>query len=171
MTRHSDPKQKSLYEIPLTRLGGEPVTLDAYRGKVILAVNVASRCGKTPQYAGLQALFDRYKPQGLVVLGFPCNQFAREEPGDASAIAEFCSTVYGVTFPLFAKLQVNGRRRHPLYRILAEHPDDSGEAGDIAWNFEKFLIARDGSIARRFRPNIVPDDLTVVSAVESALVD
>jgi glutathione peroxidase len=162
---------KSVFDIPLTRISGEQATLGSYRGQVMLAVNVASRCGKTPQYAGLQALFDRYRRQGFVVLGFPCNQFAREEPGGPTAIAAFCSTVYRVTFPLFAKLKVNGTRRHPLYRILVNCPDETGEAGDIAWNFEKFLIARDGSVVRRFRPTVVPDDGTVVSAIEAALAE
>ena len=138
-------------------------------GEVLLAVNVASRCGFTPQYAGLQALQDRYADRGLVVVGFPCNQFSHQEPGTAEEIQEFCSINYGVTFPLFAKLDVRGANQHPLYAILSESADDSGKAGNVSWNFEKFLIGRDGRVARRFRSKVVPEDPRIVEAIETLL--
>jgi glutathione peroxidase len=156
-------------DLELRRLNGQADQLGAHAGEVLLIVNVASRCGKTPQYAGLQALYDRYREQGLTVLGFPCNQFGREEPGSASDIEAFCALNYGVTFPIFEKTRVNGRTRHPLYRNLTAFPDDTGEAGDVQWNFEKFLVGRDGVIARRFRPSVVPDDTAIVEAIEDLL--
>jgi glutathione peroxidase len=162
---------EALYGIPLQRLNGEADSLANYAGEVILAVNVASKCGKTPQYAGLQALFERYRTQGFTVLAFPCNQFGLEEPGTAEEIEAFCQVNYGVTFPMFAKLEVNGDDRHPLYAVLTAHPDDDGKSGDVAWNFEKFLIARDGRVIRRFRPPVVPEDDEVVRAIESSLKD
>jgi glutathione peroxidase len=140
-----------------------------FSGKVLLAVNVASRCGLTPQYAGLQALQDRYAERGFVVAGFPCNQFFHQEPGTAEQIQEFCSLKYGVSFPLFAKLDVKGPEQNPLYAILTETADDSGKAGNVKWNFEKFLIGRDGRVARRFRSKVVPQDPGVVAAIESLL--
>ncbi|HEX9099954.1 MAG TPA: glutathione peroxidase [Candidatus Dormibacteraeota bacterium] len=160
---------KSIHEVELARLNGKPESLGAYSGKVVLAVNVASRCGFTPQYAGLQALQDRYADRGFTVLGFPCNQFFHQEPGTAEQIQEFCSLNYGVTFPLFAKLDVKGDGQHPLYSFLSETPDDSGKAGNVKWNFEKFLIGRDGHVARRFRSKVTPEDPGVVEAVESLL--
>jgi glutathione peroxidase len=150
-------------------LNGKPASLSAYTGKVILAVNVASRCGLTPQYEGLQALHDRYSPKGLTVLGFPCNQFFGQEPGSAEQIQDFCSVNYGVTFPLFAKLDVKGAHQHPLYAILSDFPDDSGKAGNVTWNFEKFLVDRDGHVVRRFRPKVLPEDPSVIKAIESLL--
>jgi glutathione peroxidase len=159
----------SIYDIPLHRLSGEPDSLETYRGNVLLAVNVASKCGRTPQYAGLQTLFDRYAGRGFTVLGFPCNQFGREEPGSASEIAKFCSTNYGITFPMFAKLQVNGPRRHPLYQVLTACPDEDGQAGDVAWNFEKFLITKEGSVVRRYRNTVTPENPKLVSAIETLL--
>jgi glutathione peroxidase len=158
-----------LFDIPLTRLNGEPDSMANYRGNVLLVVNVASKCGRTPQYAALQQLFERYQDQGFTVLGFPCNQFGDEEPGSAEEIAVFCQQNYGVTFPMFAKLEVNGPARHPVYEILASRADDSGEAGDIAWNFEKFVIGRDGTSIRRFRHTITPDEPEVVAAIEGML--
>jgi glutathione peroxidase len=160
---------RSIYELELPRLNGKPESLSAYDGKVVLAVNVASKCGFTPQYAGLQALQDRYADRGLVVLGFPCNQFFSQEPGSAEQIQEFCSINYGVTFPLFAKLDVKGPAQHPLYAILSEVADDSGKAGNVKWNFEKFLIGRDGRAVRRFRSKVVPEDPSLVGAIESLL--
>jgi glutathione peroxidase len=131
-------------------------------------VNVASKCGNTPQYAGLQALYDKYSDRGFTVLGFPCNQFFGQEPGTAEQIQEFCTLNYGVTFPLFAKLDVKGDKQHPLYALLTESPDDAGKAGNVTWNFEKFLVGRDGRVLRRFRPKVLPEDPRVVEAIEAA---
>lgn len=162
---------QSIHQVELPRLNGRLESLSKYSGKVVLAVNVASRCGFTPQYAGLQALDDTYADRGFVVLGFPCNQFFHQEPGTAEQIQEFCSVNYGVTFPLFAKLDVKGESRHPLYAILSESADDSGRAGNVSWNFEKFLIGRDGRVVRRFRSKVVPEDPRIVDAIESLLDD
>jgi glutathione peroxidase len=159
----------AIYEIPLKRLSGEPDSLASFRGDVMLAVNVASRCGDTPQYAGLQSLYERYHDRGLTLLGFPCDQFGHEEPGTADEIAEFCRVNYGVTFPMFEKIEVNGERRHPLYAILSDHPDDEGIAGDLEMNFEKFLMSRAGQVIRRFRYTTRPDDPELVNAIEAAL--
>lgn len=160
---------RSVHEIELSRLNGKPESLSDYAGKVVLAVNVASKCGFTPQYAGLEALYDRYSDRGFVVLGFPCNQFFHQEPGTAEQIQEFCSVNYGVTFPLFDKLDVKGERQHPLYAILSQFPDDSGKAGNVAWNFEKFLIGGDGRVVRRFRSKVTPEDTRLVEAIEALL--
>jgi len=132
-------------------------------------VNVASKCGFTPQYAGLQRLYDRYSSRGFTVLGFPCNQFFHQEPGTAEQIEEFCSLNYGVTFPIFAKLDVKGPEQSPLYEILTQLPDDTGKAGNVAWNFEKFLIDRDGRVTRRFRSKVEPEDPRIVEAIEALL--
>jgi glutathione peroxidase len=160
---------RSIHEVELPRLNGRPESLSEYSGKVVLAVNVASRCGFTPQYAGLQALHDRYAGRGFTVLGFPSNQFGHQEPGTAEQIQEFCSLNYGVTFPLFGKLDVKGEEQHPLYSILSESADDSGKAGNVRWNFEKFLVGRDGRVVRRFRSKVEPEDPKIVEAVESLL--
>ena len=160
---------RSIYEIELPRLDGKPARLSEYEGKVLLVVNVASRCGFTPQYAGLQTLNEPYSDRGFAVLGFPCNQFFNQEPGDAEKIQEFCSINYGVTFPLFAKLDVKGGHQHPLYEILSEAADDSGKAGNVKWNFEKFLVGRDGRVVRRFRSKVVPEDPGLIAAIESQL--
>ena len=160
---------RSIYEVELPRLDGKPARLSEYAGKVVLAVNVASRCTFTPQYAGLEKLYGTYAEPGFTVLGFPCNQFFRQEPGDAAQIQDFCSLNYGVTFPLFSKLDVKGDKQHPLYTILCEQPDDSGKAGNVSWNFEKFLVGRDGHVVRRFRSKVVPEDPTLVGAIESLL--
>lgn len=160
---------RSIEDIELPRLDGTPGRLSDYKGKVVLAVNVASRCGFTPQYAGLEALYEKYSPRGFTVLGFPCNQFFGQEPGSADQIQEFCSVNYGVTFPLFAKLDVKGANQHPLYSILTESPDDSGKAGNVSWNFEKFLVGRDGRVVRRFRSKVTPEDPRLVEAIESLL--
>jgi len=157
-----------IYDIPIRTLAGKEASLAPYRGQAMLLVNVASKCGLTPQYAGLQKLQDEYGDKGFTVLGFPCNQFLEQEPGTPGEIAEFCSVNYGVTFPLFEKIEVNGEGRHPLYDVLTETPDAEGKAGDIQWNFEKFLVAPDGSVTR-FRPMVEPGDPALVTAVESAL--
>jgi glutathione peroxidase len=159
----------SLYDVPLTTLDGAPASLAEHQGKALLLVNVASKCGLTPQYAGLEALHERYADRGFSVLGFPCNQFLGQEPGTSEEIATFCSTTYGVTFPLFEKLEVNGPGRHPLYAELTEIPDADGKAGDVAWNFEKFLVSPDGRVVARFRPQVEPEDPTLVGAVEEQL--
>lgn len=158
-----------IYDIPIHTLGGEDSSLAPHKGQALLLVNVASKCGLTPQYAGLQRLQDRYGGRGFSVLGFPCNQFLEQEPGSPDEIAEFCSVNYGVTFPLFEKIDVNGPGRHPLYELLTAVPDAEGTAGDVQWNFEKFLVSADGEVVRRFRPGVEPEDPALVGAVESAL--
>lgn len=158
----------SLNEIPLLTIDGEETTFGDVRSSATLVVNVASRCGYTPQYGGLEKLFEKYSGSGLTILGFPCNQFMLQEPGSAEQIKEFCSLNYGVTFPLFAKIKVNGKHTHPLYRQLKLVQDSSGEAGDVKWNFEKFLIQGDDSI-RRFRSKIEPGSAELVSTIEKAL--
>ena len=159
----------SLYDIPVHTLNGDPSSLGALAGKTLLVVNVASKCGLTPQYEGLERLHERFGDQGFAVVGFPCNQFGGQEPGTADEIAEFCSATYGVSFPMFEKIEVNGPERHPLYQELTAVPDASGEAGDIQWNFEKFLVRPDGTVAARFRPRTEPDDPAVVAAIEENL--
>jgi glutathione peroxidase len=158
-----------LYDIPLRTLDGADTSLAAYRGKAVLVVNVASKCGLTPQYEGLERLQKTYGDRGFTVLGVPCNQFGGQEPGTAEEIATFCSATYGVSFPLLAKAEVNGANRHPLYAELTAVPDAAGEAGDITWNFEKFLIGTDGRIAARFRPRTEPEAAEVISAIEAQL--
>ncbi|GGO16239.1 glutathione peroxidase [Micromonospora parathelypteridis] len=159
----------TVFDIPIDALNGGPADLARYRGKALLVVNVASRCGLTPQYAGLQTLADSYADRGLVVLGVPCNQFAGQEPGSAAEISDFCQVNYGVTFPLTEKVDVNGPDRHPLYAALVETPDADGHTGDVRWNFEKFLVAPDGSIAARFAPTVEPDADDLRAAIEKAL--
>ncbi|WP_375503935.1 glutathione peroxidase [uncultured Jatrophihabitans sp.] len=159
----------TIYDIPLETLAAQSTDLGEYRGHPLLIVNVASKCGLTPQYAQLQELYDRYNGQGLEILGFPCNQFMAQEPGSADEIAEFCSANYGVTFPMFAKVDVNGESQHPLYAALEREPDDTGAAGDVQWNFEKFLVEADGTVSHRFRPRTEPLSDEVVSAVEAAV--
>jgi len=156
------------YDIDLRTLEGEPTSLAEYEGEALLIVNVASKCGLTPQYAELQALHDKYADRGFAVLGFPCNQFGAQEPGSAEEIREFCSTSYNVTFPIFEKLNVNGPNRHPLYTQLTAVADAAGEAGDVQWNFEKFLGTPDGAV-RRFRPKTKPSDPALTQAIEAAL--
>jgi glutathione peroxidase len=159
----------SLYDIPLNTLDGRPTTLAQQRGKAVLIVNVASQCGLTPQYSTLEKIHKTYAQRGFSVVGFPCNQFGAQEPGTAAEIGTFCSTNYGVTFPIMEKIEVNGPDRHPVYAELVRTPDTDGKAGDIQWNFEKFLIDAEGTVVNRFRPRIEPDDQTVISAIESAL--
>lgn len=161
--------ERVIYDLELPRLSGKPESLSTYKGDVVLAVNVASKCGFTPQYAGLEAIYERYKDRGFKVLGFPCNQFGRQEPGSAEQIQEFCRINYGVTFPLFAKLDVKGPEQSPLFALLTETPDDSGKAGNVGWNFEKFLIDREGNVTRRFRSRVKPEDPKVVEAIEALL--
>lgn len=177
----------ALASIPLQTITGQPSTLGDYRGKVALVVNVASKCGLTPQYAGLEALYRKYAPQGLVVLGFPANDFAGQEPGSEQEIQEFCRTSYDVTFPLYAKISVVGEKQHPLYRELTQAKQDvTGDADgfrkllkgygiepnpapQVLWNFEKFLLGRDGRVVARFAPNVAPDDPALVAAIEAEL--
>ncbi|OKJ13536.1 glutathione peroxidase [Kitasatospora sp. CB01950] len=160
---------ESLFELPIRTLAGEPSSLAEHRGKVLLLVNVASKCGLTPQYSGLERLQEVYGERGFTVLGFPCNQFAGQEPGSAEEIQEFCSTTYGVSFPLFEKVEVNGAGRHPVYARLTEVADASGEAGDVQWNFEKFLVGADGEVVGRFRPRTEPESSELVAAIEAQL--
>jgi glutathione peroxidase len=150
----------------MTAIDGSPVDLASFDGKVVLVVNVASRCGATPQYAGLQKLYDTYKDRGLVVLGFPANDFLGQEPGTDAQIADFCSSKYHVTFPMFSKITVKGADKPKLYQVLTETADP---AGDIGWNFEKFLIGKDGKVAGRFKTRVSPDDAALVAAIEAAL--
>jgi glutathione peroxidase len=159
----------TVHDIDVKTLGGEPASLGDLAGKTLLVVNVASKCGLTPQYAGLERLHERFAGRGFSVVGFPCNQFGGQEPGSAAQIGEFCSATYGVTFPMFEKIEVNGPGRHPLYTELTTVPDASGEAGDIQWNFEKFLVAPDGSVIARFRPRTEPEDPGLVAAIEASL--
>ncbi len=158
-----------MWDIPINTLDGKPTTLGAFKGKAVLVVNVASKCGLTPQYAQLEALQKQYEPKGFSVVGFPCNQFGGQEPGTSEEIAEFCSSTYGVTFPMMEKVDVNGDGRHGIYKELAPIADASGHQGDIRWNFEKFLISPDGTRVTRFSPKTTPDDPTMVAAIEAAL--
>ena len=158
-----------VYHIPLRTLDGAPTSLGDRRGLAMLLVNVASQCGLTPQYAALEELQQRYGPRGFAVIGFPCNQFGAQEPGGPEEIRDFCETHYQVTFPLMAKLEVNGPGRHPLYDVLTRVPDASGAAGDVQWNFEKFVVSADGRRIVRFRPRTTPDSPEVIAAIEDAL--
>jgi glutathione peroxidase len=158
----------NLYDTPVETLAGEPTTLREYADGPLLVVNVASKCGLTPQYEGLQQLHEQYGPRGLHVLGFPCNQFMGQEPGTPEEIQQFCTAKYSVTFPLFAKIDVNGPDRHPLYAELTAVPDADGNAGDVQWNFEKFLVTPDGAVTR-FRPRTEPASAEIVQAIEDAL--
>ncbi|MEW1547564.1 glutathione peroxidase [Streptomyces tsukubensis] len=155
----------TLYDIPLRTLNGDPTSLAAHRGSVVLVVNVASKCGLTPQYAGLERLQKEYAERGFTVVGVPCNQFGGQEPGSAEEIGVFCSATYGVTFPMLEKADVNGAGRHPLYTELTRTADAEGAAGDVQWNFEKFLIGPDGTVAGRFRPRTEPDAPELVAAI------
>lgn len=157
-----------LKDISLTTLDGQETSLDAFEGKALLIVNVASRCGFTPQYAGLEELYEKYAERGFAVLGFPSNQFMFQEPGSAEDIKEFCSMTYGVTFPMFEKVHVNGKKQHPLFKELTTAKDASGAAGKVQWNFEKFLVSPDGDV-QRFRSAVKPDSPEVVDAIEKVL--
>ncbi len=156
-------------DLRLTALDGSPLAVQPLLDQAVLVVNVASRCGLTPQYEGLERLQERYRDQGFTVLGAPCNQFAGQEPGSADEIAEFCSTTYGTSFPMTQKLDVNGAQRHPLYRSLCQIADAGGVAGEIEWNFEKFVIAPGGQPVGRFRPGVQPESEEIVAAIESAI--
>jgi glutathione peroxidase len=158
-----------IWDVPLKTLSGQPTTLAAYKGKAVLVVNVASACGLTPQYAALEAVQDKYASKGFTVVGFPCNQFGGQEPGTAEEIETFCSTNYGISFPIMEKVEVNGEAKSPVYNKLTPIADAKGHAGDIRWNFEKFLISADGQSITRFHPKTPPDDPTVIGAIEAAL--
>ncbi len=179
---------QTLYDIPLTRITGEAATLGAYKGQVLLIVNVASKCGLTPQYTGLEALYQQQRERGLQVLGFPCNDFADQEPGTEAEIQSFCDTSYDIHFPLFAKIAINSAPRHPLYAaLIAAQPKATGSGDDklhktlaqhgllpkretdVTWNFEKFLVGRDGQVLARFAPDVAADHPALLEAIEQAL--
>ena len=166
VAQHNDAM--TIFDHPINTLAGEPTSLAEHRGEVLLLVNVASKCGLTPQYTGLEALQEEYADRGFSVIGFPCNQFGAQEPGSAEEIQTFCSTTYGVTFPLTEKIDVNGEGRHPIYQDLTPVADAEGRDGDIQWNFEKFLVDRDGAITR-YGPQTEPSDPALVGAIEAAL--
>jgi glutathione peroxidase len=159
----------SIYDVNIAGLDGEPFDLHGIEGRAALIVNVASRCGLTPPYADLEVLQKQYEGRGFTVLGVPCNQFGQQEPGSPEEIATFCSMTYGVTFPMTEKVEVNGAGRHPLFEQLTAKPDAEGQAGDVQWNFEKFLISPEGEVVARFRPQVTPGSDEVVSAIESVL--
>jgi glutathione peroxidase len=159
----------TLHDFSARTIFGETRSLRDYDGKVALVVNVASKCGLTPQYKGLEKLYEAHRARGLEVLGFPCNQFAGQEPGTDAEVQEFCTLTYGVSFPLFSKIDVNGASRHPLYAWLTAEDTKPEGAGDIKWNFGKFLIGRDGKILARFAPQTAPEDPALVAAIEKAL--
>ena len=159
----------SIYDASVNTLRGEPSSLAAHKGKTLLIVNVASKCGLTPQYEGLERIHEQFADRGFTVLGVPCNQFGEQEPGTPDEIATFCSTTYGVTFPMTEKIEVNGDGRHPLYQQLTAVADAEGGAGDIQWNFEKFLVSPEGEIVARFRPLVEPEAPEVTDAIETAL--
>ena len=158
-----------VWTTPIKTLKGEPTTLAAYKGKALLLVNVASKCGNTPQYSTLEALQKKYAAKGFTVIGFPSNQFHGQEPGTAEEIATFCAINYGITFPIMEKIEVNGDGRNPIYKALTPIADATGHSGDIRWNFEKFVVSADGTKVTRFSPKTVPEDPTVIAAVEAAL--
>jgi glutathione peroxidase len=165
-----DDDVTKIQDIPMTTLKGESTTFgELTGGKAALVVNVASRCGLTPQYEGLEKLHEELSGRGFTVLGVPCNQFMGQEPGTSEEIAEFCAATYGVTFPMTSKVDVNGSERSPLYDVLTQQADAKGEAGDITWNFEKFLVDSGGNVVGRFRPQVVPDDPDLVAAIKGIL--
>jgi glutathione peroxidase len=159
----------ALYDIPIHTLQGDDAKLGDYKGKTLLLVNVASKCGLTPQYEGLERLQKTYGDRGFSVIGFPSNQFMGQEPGTPDEIAQFCSATYGVTFPLMEKIDVNGEDRHPIYAELTEKEDAEGKAGDITWNFEKFLVSPAGAVVARYRPQVEPEDTVIVADIEAQL--
>jgi glutathione peroxidase len=159
----------AIYDHDIHRLDGSDADLHDYEGQVALVVNVASNCGFTPQYEGLQKLYDQYRERGFTVLGFPCNQFLEQEPGTPEEIASFCSVNYGVTFPIFEKIEVNGEARHAVYADLTQTADADGNAGDIGWNFEKFLVGPQGQVIGRYRTGVEPEDPQIVGAIEANL--
>ncbi len=167
LTASAFAQEAKLQSVPLKDIDGKDTSLKAFAGKVVLAVNVASRCGNTPQYAGMEALYAKYKEQGLVVMGFPCNDFGAQEPGTNTEVKEFCTSKYRVTFPMMDKLHVKGAEQHPLYKELSG--PGSAFPGDVKWNFGKFLIGRDGKVVARFEPKAQPDSADVTKAIEEAL--
>jgi glutathione peroxidase len=166
---HADDEHECALNFEMATIDGEKVDLEQYEGKVVLVVNVASQCGLTPQYAGLEKLYDKYKEKGFVVLGFPCNQFGSQEPGSEAEIKEFCTSKYDVSFPMFSKVEVNGDGAAPIYKYLTAKDLKPAGKGDISWNFEKFLIDRDGQVVARFSPRTKPEDKELVSAIEAQL--
>jgi glutathione peroxidase len=168
MTATSMFAGSGIYEFTLPSIDGQPMPLANFKGKVILLVNVASRCGFTPQYTGLEALYEKYKDQGFVILGFPANNFGGQEPGTNQEIKTFCSTKYNVTFPIYGKVSVKGADQTPLYQYLTKEADPS-HTGDIKWNFTKFLVDRNGNVVERFEPNVTPESENVVTSVEKLL--
>jgi glutathione peroxidase len=158
-----------MWNAAIKTLKGQATTLAAYKGKALMLVNVASQCGNTPQYATLEALQKKYGPKGFTVIGFPCNQFGQQEPGTAEEIQTFCATNYGITFPIMEKIEVNGPNRHDIYKSLTQIADAGGHAGDIRWNFEKFVVSADGTKITRFSPKQKPEDPAVIAAVEAAI--
>jgi glutathione peroxidase len=163
------PNEKSLYEFTLKDIDGTDVKFDTYKGKVLLIVNVASKCGLTPQYDQLGPLYQKYKDKGLVILGFPANNYMGQEPGTEKEIKEFCRLKYDVSFPMFSKISVKGKDQHPFYTFLTNEKSNPGFSGDVSWNFEKFLIGKDGKTLARFSPRTVPNDVSVIEAIEKAL--
>nr|WP_231617768.1 glutathione peroxidase [Novipirellula aureliae] len=171
MTNHAnaDEHQKGALDFKVKNIDGEVVNLEDYHGKVVLVVNTASKCGLTPQYAGLESIYKKYSEQGFVVLGFPCNQFAEQEPGSEADIKTFCSTKYNVTFPMFSKVDVNGEDAADLYKFLTAKDVEPVGSGKVSWNFEKFLINREGKLVHRFSPRTTPSDAELLKAVEAEL--
>lgn len=161
------PVSKYVLDYTMDTIDGKPVKLDSYKGKVVMMVNVASKCGLTPQYEGLQGLYEKYEKQGLVVIGFPANNFANQEPGSNKEIQQFCTANYGVSFPMMSKISVKGKDAHPLYKQLAAQPDPVG--GEPEWNFDKFLINRDGEVVARFKPRTTPQDPELIMSLEKLL--
>ena len=160
---------KSIYDFTMKSIDGQQVSLNSYKGKVVMVVNVASRCGYTPQYAGLESLYEKYKDRGFVIVGVPANNFAQQEPGTDEEIKKFCSTKYNVSFPMMSKVSVKGDDKTPLYQYLTSTEQDPQFGGDIKWNFTKFLVGRDGKLAARFEPAVTPDSPQVSAAIEAAL--
>ncbi len=163
------PAERSVYDFSMKNIDGQDIKLDAYKGKVVMIVNVASKCGYTPQYEGLETIYKKYKDQGFEILGFPANNFMGQEPGTEKEIKEFCSTKYGVTFPMFAKISVTGADQHPLYTFLTSKQSNPEFGGDISWNFNKFLLDRNGKVVARFGSKDKPEDAAVIGAVEKYL--
>ena len=163
------PKEKHMYEFTMKSIDGQDIKLDAYKGKVAMIVNVASKCGLTPQYEGLEALYEKYEDKGFVVLGFPANNFLGQEPGTEKEIKEFCTLKYNVTFPMFAKISVKGTDQHPFYSFLTHKESNPGFDGDITWNFEKFIADKNGKLIARFSPKTTPDDPKIAESIEAAL--
>jgi glutathione peroxidase len=168
-TTSVDKDADPMWTASIKTLRGKPMTLAEHKGKALMLVNVASECGLTPQYTALEELQKKYGPKGFTVIGFPCNQFGGQEPGTAEDIEKFCSVNYGITFPITEKIEVNGDKRHEIYKELTQVADASGHTGDIRWNFEKFVVSADGTKITRFNPKTTPDDPAVVAAVEAAL--